>query len=91
MKDVLQRLAERADLPGEPFPGQSLAEIAGDSRVLIENHRGVSEYTQQRICVKVSYGQLCICGCGLELSQMTRDQLVISGRIDAVTLCRRGS
>lgn len=88
-RNLLQRLAEGADLPGEPLPGQPIAEIAGDRRVLIENHQGVKEYTREKICVKVKYGQLTVCGCGLELACMTREQLVISGRIDSITLHRR--
>ena len=80
---------ERLDLPGESLPGQVLVEIAGDSRVLIEQHRGVREYSREKIGVKVRYGLVQVCGSGLELRCMTREQLVISGRIDSVTLKRR--
>lgn len=89
-RTLLQRLADGADLSGEPLPGQPIVEIAGDRRVLIENHFGVKEYSRERIGVKVKYGILTVCGCGLELIRMTKEQLVISGRIDAVTLQRRG-
>lgn len=82
-------LWERLDLPGESLPGQVLVEIAGDSRVLIEQHRGVREYSREKIGVKVRYGLVQVCGSGLELRCMTREQLVISGRIDSVTLKRR--
>ena len=86
----MQRLADSADLSTEPLPMLPLVELAGDKRVLIENHRGVVQYSRERICVKVRYGIVCVCGCGLELSRMTKEQLVISGRIDGVTLERRG-
>lgn len=86
---LLDRLTEEADLAGEPLPGQPIVELAGDRRVLIENHFGVKEYGSQRITVKVKYGCVCICGCGLELQRMTREQLVICGRIDSVTVQRR--
>lgn len=86
---ILNRLADGADLGEEPLPGQSIVEIAGDNRVLVENHCGVKEYSRERIGVKVKFGQLNICGSCLELRHMTRQQLLISGRIDAVTLCRR--
>ena len=76
---ILQRLA-----------GQPIVEIAGDRRVLIENHFGVKEYSREKIGVKVKYGLVCVCGCDLELIRMTKEQLIISGRIDAVTLIRRG-
>lgn len=86
----LDRLAEAADLPGENPPGQPIIELAGDTRVLIEHHRGVIQYGCEKISVKVKFGTVSICGYGLELAQMTKEQLVISGRIDSVTLCRRG-
>lgn len=89
-RSFLERLADGADLGAEPLPGQPIVEIAGDRRVLIENHFGVKEYSRERIGVKVNYGQVTVCGCGLELTRMTREQLVISGRIDCVTLQRRG-
>lgn len=85
----LERLAEDTDLTMEPFPGQAIVEITGDRRVLIENHYGVKAYGQDKIIVKVKYGAVCVCGCGLELLRMTREQLVIRGRIDGVTLQRR--
>lgn len=88
-RKILERLAQGADLPGEPMPGVPLAEIAGDRQVLIENHGGVTEYGNERICVRVKFGQLCICGAHLELVRMTKEQLVIFGRIDSVTLQRR--
>lgn len=84
----LDRFILGADLPGEVMPAQPLVEIAGENRVLIENHHGVTGYGCTEIRVKVRYGQLCICGSCLELARMTKQQLVITGRIDSVSLCR---
>jgi len=88
MKDRMD-LWERLDLPGESFPGQVLVEIAGENRVLIEHHHGVREYSRRKIGVKVKFGVVEVCGNCLELRCMTREQLVISGKIDCVTLIRR--
>lgn len=85
----IERLAESADLQGESFPGQPLVEVYGDRRVLIEHHGGVTEYDRDRIQVKVRYGYLCVCGGCLELARMTAEQLVITGRIDSVSIIRR--
>lgn len=86
----LEQLAEDADLLQEPMPGQTIVELAGDSRVLIENHKGVSAYGRERIVVRVRYGFLIVCGCDMELRHMSREQLVICGRINGVNLQRRG-
>ena len=87
--DWLQHLADRTELESEALPGLPIVEIAGDRRVLIERHGGILEYGPDRIRVKVSYGTVCIAGCGLELIRMTHRQLVISGRVDSVCLQRR--
>lgn len=86
---MLERLADRTDLQGEALPGQPLLELYGDRRILIEHHRGVTEYGRERIQIRVRYGLICICGGCLELARMTSDQLVITGRIDSVSLVRR--
>ena len=54
-----------------------------------EAHGGVTEYGREKIQVKVRYGYVCICGGCLELARMTAEQLVITGRIDSVSLIRR--
>ena len=87
-RNILQILTESADLPAEAIHNVPLVELAGDNRVLIENHGGVCEYGGERIRVRLSYGQLCVCGSGMELARMNQEQLVISGRIDSVTLIR---
>ena len=86
---ILEHMADRAELETEPMPAQPIVEIAGDHRVLVENHRGIIAYSTEKILVNVAFGAVCICGCGLRLIRMTREQLVIRGRIDAVSLKRR--
>lgn len=85
---ILDRFILNADLPGEVIPGLPLVEIAGENRVLVENHNGVSSYGCNEIQIKVSFGHLHICGTNLRLAHMTKNQLVILGRIDTITLQR---
>lgn len=87
----LERLADETELGAEPIPRQPVIEIVGDRRVLIENHYGVKGYSREQIIVNVKFGCVHVCGCGLELVRMTSEQLIIRGRIDAVTLQRRGN
>ncbi len=84
----LSRITEDMDLSAPSLP---LVEIVGTNRVLIENHGGVSGYGPECIRVKVKYGQICICGKCLEIARMTKEQLVITGRIREVKLLRRES
>lgn len=84
----MERLTKAVDLQEEPIPGLPVIELAGDRRVLIENHGGVTEYRPERIRVKVKFGQVCICGQCLALSKMSKEQLIVSGRIQSVELMR---
>ena len=86
---LLERLTIAADLPDECIPGLPLVELYGDTRVLVEHHMGVTEYGREQIRIRVKFGDICICGMGLELSRMTKGQLVIRGQIHGISLCRR--
>ena len=88
-RNFWEHMMEQAALEPESVPGQPFIEIAGDRRVLIENHSGVAAYGRERILVNVKYGLVSICGCNLEMLHMTKEQLVIAGRIDSVGLQRR--
>ena len=87
---MLEKWLERLDLPDEPVPGRTVVEIAGCERVLIEKHYGVIEYGQQLISVRVTFGVVRVSGSCLELTQMTRSQLVVSGQIHGLLLERGG-
>ena len=65
-----------------------LVELAGCSRVLIENHAGVLAYSQEEIAVRMQYGCLRVAGQKMRLAEMHRDQLVISGQIDSISVHR---
>lgn len=83
---LLQEKVVNANL--EAFPGLPVVEIAGDSRVLIENHLCICEYSYEKIVVKMKYGLLNIMGRNLRISKMTAQQLVITGMIKALDLHR---
>ena len=84
----LERIRQQMALSQEPVPGLPLVEIAGHSRVLIENHRGVIGYSREQIRIRVNYGEIHVQGTCLELNHMSREVLVIRGNILCVSLCR---
>ena len=85
----MERLADRADLQGEPIPAQPLVELLSDRRVLIEHHKGVLQYGCECIRVGMSFGCVLIEGRALVLTKMNAQQLIISGKIDNIQVIRR--
>lgn len=86
---VWEKLLEPVVNDSESFLQDTIVEIVGKRRVLIENHHGVIAYGDEKILVNVRYGAVSICGQKLELTKMTKDQLVVCGSIHGIALHRR--
>ena len=87
MKGRSNWIGNRAEMVKKPV---SLVEIAGERRVLIEFHKGISSYSPQKVDVCVGYGKVSVSGSNLLIARMTREQLVIFGCIESVTLLKAG-
>ena len=85
----MRRIVNYAELSDEVLPGQTVIELVGEGRVLIEGHSGVLAYSDEEVCAKVTYGVARISGCNLKLSYMCEYKLVISGEILSIHLLRR--
>lgn len=65
---------------------QTLVEILGTRRVLVEHHRGILAYEREEILVGASFGRIRVLGSDLQLGCMSREQLFVCGRIQQVVL-----
>ena len=86
---IADRFSRAVNQAKEAFGVQPLIELAGNGRVLIEHHQGITQYGTEKIAVSVSYGSVYICGCDLTLMHMSNEQLVITGSIHSVQLRSR--
>lgn len=82
---ILDSAAERFALPGE-LAGAVKLTLSGDSHLLVENHRGLLEYSDG--VIRISGGRLTlrVQGLGLHLLAMDGCSLIIKGKIFAVEL-----
>lgn len=87
--DIIQRVAMGVKLPGDLIIGMPLIEIFGNCRVLVENHYGVTGYSDCEISVCTDIGTLFIRGSRLEIANMNKHRLVITGTIEAVIVTGR--
>lgn len=84
----MERKGFLTDLADATMPGVPLVEIAGYNRVLVEHHLGITQYGPERVCIKVKFGEIQICGAQLVISKMSKEQLVICGMIESVSVFR---
>ena len=85
-KNLAARIGEQFDIPAESRSVGPRITISGDDRVLIEGHRGLLEYSSERVAAARVNGRVLVKGEGLYLSVMTERELIVTGRIWSVEL-----
>lgn len=87
LKDkFLRKVSARFDIPNEILTRDPLIEICGVSKVAIDHHSAILEYTPQRIHVATRTGIVAVQGSGLTITLLTRTRVEIGGRISSVLL-----
>ena len=87
MKETLAaKLAGHFDLPEEAVSAAPRITISGGGRVLVEGHRGLLEYGEDRIAAAGAGCTILIKGEKLRMRSMSGRELVVTGRLWAVEL-----
>ena len=76
------------ELIGESLPKRPIIELCSDTRLYVERHLGVYEYSDVEIHIGVCFGRIVIYGGCLRLASMSKESLVITGQIQCVKLMR---
>jgi sporulation protein YqfC len=83
-RDLRSKVASFFELPGDVIMDVARISLVGDVELLIENHRGVAEYRQDRVVLGVPRGKVAITGDALSISSISPDQVLILGKIRSV-------
>ncbi len=78
----MNRFEKLFEIPEELVSDIPKVTIMGFNRMLIENYKCVLEYQDFYIRIKMKNGLLSIEGYNLEMNEMTKDDLVITGNIE---------
>ncbi|MPN12535.1 hypothetical protein SDC9_159853 [bioreactor metagenome] len=80
-KRGLQKLAGILEIPQDIILDLPRITMLGNKQILIENHKGIIEYTPSLVRVKVSQGELIINGLNLSLSNLQVEQILVEGTV----------
>lgn len=72
------------EIPQEVSSNIPKVTITGFEQILIENYKTILEYQDFYIRLSTEIGILNINGFGLDLKEMTSDDLLITGKIDSI-------
>lgn len=76
----LDSAAEKLTLPGEAL-GALLVTVIGRRRILIENHLGIEQYSEEYIRLGDRAGALCVFGSRLKIRVLGKSKLALEGEI----------
>jgi len=83
---IKRSLAEFFDLPLDVSLDVPRVVVLGDLGVLISNHRGLIQYSPERIVVGVGKGQIAIWGDKLEVEEVSKEDMAVRGLIRKVEM-----
>jgi sporulation protein YqfC len=79
-----QNLADLLELPREIVLNLPRVTMVGNLQCYVENHRGVIEYTTEKVRVAVNGGEVKISGCNLTIRYLASEEMAVDGTIAAV-------
>ncbi|BCV20569.1 sporulation protein YqfC [Moorella sp. Hama-1] len=85
---VEKTITDFLELPPEAALDLPRLTLVGDSRLLLENHRGIVTYQPELVKLKISTGELAIKGKGLFLREIKPDAIALEGTIYSLEFCR---
>lgn len=83
-KNKINRLDKVLEMPKEIISNDPKITILGFNQMLIENYKGILEYQEFYIRLNTYIGIVNINGFNLNLSEMTTDDILITGKIESV-------
>ena len=84
MKIDSNKINKMLDIPREVSSKIPKITVTGFDEILIENFKGILEYEDFFARISTHIGNININGFNLKLSQMTEDDILVSGKIENI-------
>jgi sporulation protein YqfC len=89
-RKVRQLTSELFDLPQDVALNVPRMTLVGSVQLYVENHRGVSHFSDRALHVKINNGELRILGEQLKIRAIYPEEVLIEGRITSLSFKETG-
>ncbi|EEG78034.1 sporulation protein YqfC [Dethiobacter alkaliphilus] len=79
-----RNLADLLELPREIILNLPRITVVGNIQCCLENHRGVIQYTSEKVRVSVNGGEIIVEGQELSIRYLGNEEIAIDGSIDII-------
>ena len=83
-KQVKKQMVEALELPKDLFFGAVILTITGREEAIVENYKGILEYSNEKIRLQTKTCKLLLCGKNLKIDYYTNEEMKITGYIDQI-------
>lgn len=77
-------IVESLKLPKDSLLGAAIVTVTGNREALIENYKGILEYTRESIVLQGKNCKICFQGEELSIDYYTNEDMKISGNIELI-------
>ncbi len=81
----IDRFNETLGLPPEVTLKLPLIMMVGGKSLILENHRGILEYSRERIRIRLIKGEITLVGQNLTIGNISDEEIQIKGEIIGLT------
>lgn len=79
-----KKIASLLEIPDDIVLNLPRITLLGNTQMLVENHKGIVEYTAESIRIRLNRKELIIIGTQLTLGNLQAEELIIEGEIQEV-------
>lgn len=84
MKRGFNKINQFLEMPEEITTNKPKITILGFGELVIENYKNILEYDEVFIKINTYIGAINVNGIGLKLTQMNKEDIMITGKIDSI-------
>ena len=88
MRKNNNRLDRLLELPKEVYSNVPKVIITGFDELIVENFKGILEYEEYYVRINTHIGIINVNGYGLDLENMTNDDIIVKGKIESIDIER---
>ncbi len=83
-KEIKENISELLELPKDIMLDLPRITLVGNLQLYIENHKGIIEYSRQRIRINTKSGIIRIIGRNLTIKTIITEEIIITGLIQDI-------
>lgn len=85
-KSVKRRITTAFELPKDIILDLPSIYLIGDEELVISNHKGILGYVRELVSIKTSIGHVKISGQKLALKEVSRENIIVTGKIENIAI-----